>query len=301
MTAKYFDEDFSWEEHARVIESSPSILLELPPVLETSIDSFLSASLNSTDAIVDESGGALSVQDAKWNNFYDHHEEGMIYKPRRYLLPEFSEFWNNPNLNVIVEVGCGYGCTCFPIMKVFHGHKYIATDCSDKALQIFSNKLTTSEKSYESKVHTMLWDITEPPSSLLLEECKGAKLLLSIFALSAVAPVHHKACMVHFARLLHTDSEQAAFILFRDYGLYDMTMFRHRVRFDDRLFARQDRTLCYYFSLEYLRSVVEEAGLRVVELKYATVINRNRKTNEEMHRVFVHGVFAKCSSEEERR
>lgn len=283
-SARYFDEDFDWNEHARSIESS-GVLMSLPPLTDLQINI-------EAPNVEGTSEPLSSVQDDNWNSFFDSHEEGMIYKPRRYLIPEFGSYWEKEHLDSILEVGCGYGCACFPIMSKFPSKRYIATDCSAKALEIFSNKLSTMDASIRERVDVQLWDITESPSPTIVEISNGVGIILSVFALSAVPPSHHLSCLQRFTQLLSSTSDEG-YILFRDYGMYDMTMFRHRIRLEDNLFARQDQTLCYYFSLEYLANLVAQCGLRVVELKYATVINRNRKTNEEMRRVFVHGVFAK--------
>ena len=80
-------------------------------------------------------------------------------------------------------------------------------------------------------------------------------------------------------------------ILFRDYGVCDMTMYRHHTRHSERLFVRSDGTLAYYFDLDYLRSIAAAAELRVEELEYATVRLQNRKTGQVMRRVFVHAVL----------
>lgn len=296
MSARYFDEDFDWSEHGNSI-AILSLLSTLPRITSlTTIVSPDSESISDVSASQSqlENKSSHAIQDANWNNFYDHHEEGMIYKPRRYLLAEFESYWKNDQLRTVLEVGCGYGCSCFPILRAVDSiQQYIATDCSEKALDIFSSKLNSTESTSQHRVNTFLWDITEVPPPPLIELSRGIKIILSVFALSAVAPQHHRACFEHFIQLLDCSPDQDAYILFRDYGLYDMTMFRHRVRLDDYLFARQDGTLCYYFSLEYLREIVENAGLQIVELKYATIINRNRKTGEEMRRVFLHGVFSK--------
>lgn len=282
-SARYFDSDFDWNDHARSIEENRECLASLPPITDDGIGGIATSLENVKN----------DAQDENWNSFYDNHEEGMIYKPRRYLQQEFASYLSNRSYSVMLEVGCGYGCSCFPVLQIFQGRTFVATDSSEKALEILGNKLECSSQQIKDRVVTMLWDITQGPPLETLRPIGGVNLLLSIFALSAVPRSMHKQCMLHFSQVLHATEDQPAFILFRDYGLYDMTMFRHRTRLEDRLFARQDGTFCYYFSLDYLQNLAEESGLQVLELKYATVINRNRKTGEEMRRVFVHAVFAK--------
>ncbi len=47
-------------------------------------------------------------------------------------------------------------------------------------------------------------------------------------------------------------------------------------------FVNEDGILCSYFSLEYMQSIAEQAGLKIKELHYATVIIKNRKTRQEL-------------------
>jgi hypothetical protein len=93
-------------------------------------------------------------------------------------------------------------------------------------------------------------------------------------------------------------TSRSGVILFRDYGVHDMTMYRHSVRHGETFFRRNDTTLAFYFDLEYIREIAEKAGLQCLELEYATVSVRNRKENckqsqKQMDRVFVHAVLAK--------
>ena len=84
--------------------------------------------------------------------------------------------------------------------------------------------------------------------------------------------------------------------LFRDYGIHDMTMYRHRVRQGEFLFHRTDNTIAYYFDKSYLGNIAKQAGLEPVELDYATVCVVNKKTGAKMNRVFLHAVFKLVSA-----
>lgn len=61
----------------------------------------------------------------------------------------------------------------------------------------------------------------------------------------------------------------------------------------DPVFVRGEGTIARFFSIEAARSLFESVGFDTLELRYCTVYNRNRKTGQEMKRVFVHGVFRK--------
>lgn len=110
-----------------------------------------------------------------------------------------------------------------------------------------------------------------------------------VFALSAVHPRNHLISLLN----IYEQLSEGSYVLFRDYGIHDMTMYRHNIRHDENLYERSDGTLSYYFDIDYFTSLAMEANFDVIEIKYATVINRNRKTRVEMKRVFLHAVLQK--------
>ncbi len=64
-------------------------------------------------------------------------------------------------------------------------------------------------------------------------------------------------------------------------------------RLAERLYARQDGTLAYFFNLQDIKERAAAAGFEAVELKYACVYNRMHKEGGVVlvERAFVHGVF----------
>lgn len=249
------------------------------------------------EPVINEEGEAAS-----WQTFFSSHSTGQIYKPRRYICKEFKNYLSASHIQSVLEVGCGYGCTMFPLLEQYSFH-YVATDYATKALEI----LQEHPLYIPSRTLCEPWDITLPPPERLLSiDSLGNQMILCIFALSAVQPQSHAQSFEHMKQLLlyakQKDDEairdnkdtcnREYCILFRDYGEYDMTMFRHKIRYHEYGYQRHDGTYCYYFSEEYLRNLVTSVGLQVKELSYATVINKNRKTKQNLHRVFMHGVFA---------
>ncbi|CAI5468194.1 unnamed protein product [Closterium sp. Yama58-4] len=106
---------------------------------------------------------------------------------------------------------------------------------------------------------------------------------LCIFTLSALHPDH----MLHALRQIRSVLAPGGLLLFRDYGVFDMVMFR------DRLYERGDGTLAYFFSVEEVRVLMGAAGFECEEVEYCCVRNENRRKGREMKRVWVHGVFRK--------
>ena len=208
-----------------------------------------------------------------WNHFYSNKK--YAYQLRHYIYLEFLSFFNNPQVKVVSEVGCGHGSTMFPLLSKLPHIQYIATDYSDVALNMLS---TLAAKEIESnRVVTSLWDIaTDPACTQFSDRCD---LVLSIFVLSAIDPSQHVSSLRHLSSALRPGGR----VLLRDYALYDMTAFRHR-RLAEHTFARQDGTLCTYFSLESLSRAARDAGLLVEEASYACVRNVNRKTGAVLKR-----------------
>lgn len=204
---------------------------------------------------------------------------------RMYISTEFNRWLMaiNEEQGTLVEVGCGHGSTMFPLLQTYLYISYLATDISSSALEL----LQRDTRYNPTRAQLQLWDPALAPMccSVLSPKLLGCLL---IFTLSAVYPDHHKDFMLNVISSLARDSV----ILFRDYGLYDMTMFRHGSPVHGtKCFRRKDGTLSFYFELNYVRNLVESCGLEIIELNYATVRLKNRRTGQDLHRVFVHGVF----------
>jgi SAM-dependent methyltransferase len=159
---------------------------------------------------------------------------------------------------------------------------FIGTDFSQNALEIFAQHPNFDL----NRTRLLCWDVLNPfphPSSMSVDA------VLLIFALSAIHPADHSIALQNISNVLCSGS----YVLFRDYGVYDMTMFRHTKRLGENLYERSDGTLSYYFDIQYLENLASSCGFQVVEIKYATVLNRNRKSGIEMRRVFLHAVLQK--------
>lgn len=245
--------------------------------------------------VADTSSSLNSMYSEKWNTFYSNHTSGKFFKPRRYLTVEFQNYLQAYGSgSTVVEVGCGHGCSMFPIIESYQMN-YIATDCAAEVLPI----LESNSKFNPERCAGGLWDVTEPAPEQLLSLIRNPVLaVIAVFALSAVHPDKHVQSLINMRSILSNmprsgdEDSKTGVILFRDYGIHDMTMYRHKKRYSDRLFGRADGTLAYYFDVDYMRSIAAAAGLHVVELEYATVRTENRKANSVMHRVFVHAVLS---------
>lgn len=91
-------------------------------------------------------------------------------------------------------------------------------------------------------------------------------------------------------------------LLFRDYGLYDHAMFRfarqRQHKLSENFYVRQDGTRAYFFSIEYLRNLLNECQYDIEDIAYVFKETVNVKEDICVPRVFVQGKFKKRKSDE---
>ncbi|XP_058744194.1 uncharacterized protein LOC131616770 [Vicia villosa] len=309
--AEYFCKDFEWEQLRSEIESNPSLCHHF--------DSSSSSSSQSPQSDVQA-----------WKQFHIRHSSGKFFKERRYLLKEFPQLLSSPaNYNPrLLEVGCGNGSTVLPILRENKDVIVYACDCSDETLdraKEIINVNANGDESFKHRFRTFCCDVSTNgfPNWLACNPCRenylqkqsdvkednglnvkescssegfdccvgGVDFVTLIFTLSAVPlermPRSIKEC---FSVL-----KPGGMVLFRDYGLYDMTMLRFepdkRVGF--REYMRSDGTRSYFFCLNTVRNLFLGAGFIELELDYCCVKSVNRKKGKSMQRVWVHGKFQK--------
>jgi SAM-dependent methyltransferase len=254
-----------------------------------------------------------------WGKFYTSHASARVYQPRRYIYTEFLEYFrrgtssenkktsadavDNVSLTLssatsdvsffsldlcIFEVGCAHGCTIFPLLEKFHpSTKFIATDFCPQALEIFKNNALFDE----ARISLYELDLCCPDAELMSSFSSRADFLLATFVLSAINPIHYVNCFRNMNRICKIGS----YLLFRDYAFHDLTMYRHKKRYDERLFRRADNTYAFYFTKEDIEQFASTSGFIVEEMYYATVLNKNRRSNLSMKRVFLHAVLKKIA------
>ncbi|KAK2402618.1 Methyltransferase family protein [Trifolium repens] len=315
VAAEYFSNDFDWEELRSEIESNPS--------LRYHFESFSSSS----------SSQSPQSDVHVWKQFHTRHSTGKFYKERRYLLKEFPELLSSSPSNSnpkLLEVGCGNGSTILPILRANKNIVVYACDCSDETLEKAKEIITANAVDlFKHHFHTFCCDISTNgfPNWLACHTCRdqflqkqscclsdykednglqlrdscssdefdrcvgGVDFITLIFTLSAV-PLER---MPRSIKECFTVLKPGGMVLFRDYGLYDMTMLRFesdkRVGF--REYMRSDGTRSYFFCLNTVRNLFLDAGFIELELDYCCVKSVNRKKGKSMRRVWVHGKFQK--------
>ncbi len=117
-----------------------------------------------------------------------------------------------------------------------------------------------------------------------------------IFVLSAISPENHFQCL----EKIFSQMEHDSYFYFRDYARYDLAQVRLAKRTDSKLkddfYLKTDGTRVYYFSEEYLRSLLEQAGFEILELGNHYRVIKNKKEGLEMNRVWIQGICRKNSS-----
>ncbi|BBN18899.1 hypothetical protein MPTK1_8g06430 [Marchantia polymorpha subsp. ruderalis] len=319
----FYSCDFDWQELREEIEGARS-----PEVGSTGIDVILEAE-RSRGA----DGGKPAFCPSAWEAFHRNHSKALFFKERRYLVKEFPELVDNPRAISVLEVGCGTGSSVAPILRANKNATCYGCDCSaaalDRAELLVAGQAGLLE-SQNKKFRPFLCDISVQsfPSWLCCSSCRatslqscgpsqddngvnsrstsaeqmqqssegsccvgGVSIVMLIFTLSAIPLERMRHVLAECAAVLRPGGH----LLFRDYGLYDMTMLRFpsAQKLADRLYFRKDGTLSYFFSLEVVRELLTSVGLVEEELQYACVQLVNRRKQVPMKRVWVHAKFTK--------
>jgi len=368
---QYFDSDFSFEDHA----------LECSQQKQRDNNTSTKQLTENDEALLPQS------QSNAWNAFHTNHSAGNFYKARRYLTKSFpciQQYFtkytqpqgNNDDdqeedihqrttitqkneerddVRIILEIGCGSGSSCIPIMKqcaemeecstaieeendidirrillacdsssvavdttkryiakFIEKEKETADDNTKKSSDILFDAFVSDPSLKDEEVDTsFLQDVTAAYEKLMSKEGKQkdnnciikfekgiAGIVVMVFVLSAVTPPR----VDRFLEQVYETTIPGGLVCFRDYGLYDMPMLRFdddanvtcsTEMSDDQVFVRGEGTIARFFSTETTKHLFESAGFETVECRYCTVFNNNRKTGQQLKRVFVHGIFKK--------
>jgi len=88
-----------------------------------------------------------------------------------------------------------------------------------------------------------------------------------------------------------------AIICFRDYAIYDEAQLRFsnsgNHKLGENLYVRQDGTMSYFFSIEYLKHLFEEHGFKTLHIEYVQRETTNRAMEMALDRKFLQAKFEK--------
>ena len=94
---------------------------------------------------------------------------------------------------------------------------------------------------------------------------------------------------------IHKVLKQNGLLIFRDYAINDMAMFRFKqgTKINDRHYLRQDGTTTYFFTLEEMKILVESVGFVVEKNELIERRTVNKKENVDVPRIFLQGKYRK--------
>lgn len=170
-----------------------------------------------------------------WDIFYKNNGN-RFFKDRHWTSREFSELLgNNNHQKQILEIGCGVGNLIYPLLADGLNAMFHACDFSPRAIECLK-----SNPSYDpSVINAFTCDIVTDELITKIPE-NSLDMVTAIFVLSAIHPDNHWKVVSKIYKLLKNEG----FLLFRDYGIYDMAQLRfkpgHKIL--DNFYMRQDGT-----------------------------------------------------------
>lgn len=176
-----------------------------------------------------------------WDIFY-RNNGNRFFKDRHWTTREFSELLGDSHQKKhILEIGCGVGNFIYPLLADGLNVMFYACDFSPRAIECLK-----SNPSYNSSViNAFTCDIIT--DELMTKIPKNSlDMVTAIFVLSAIHPDNHQIVISNIYKLL----KHGGLLLFRDYGIYDMTQLRFKPghKIDDNFYMRQDGTRYFFFN-----------------------------------------------------
>lgn len=223
-----------------------------------------------------------------WELFYKRNED-RFFKDRHWTTREFQELTSGDrnDKRVLLEIGCGVGNFVFPLLEEDSVNFFIyACDFSRKAVEIVKSK----PKYDESKIIAFQADLTDFESLSRVVEPGTVDVISLVFVLSALDPLKFQTALDNVSKLLKPDG---GLLMFRDYGLHDMAMFRFKpgTKVKERHYVRHDGTMTYFFTLDEMAEMAAKAGFKVEVNDYVTRRTINVKENIDVQRIFVQGKY----------
>jgi len=235
----------------------------------------------------------IAPDSGAWDGFYATHSN-RFFLPRNYLPACFPVILS-PGLGaepLILECGSGNGANVLSLLSVLSsGARIFAADASQASLDALALSPSCYAAVESKRLTLLLWDITTAPPPALLPHAGAAApktaLALLFFTLSAVSPALHLDALKNVCAVLEPGKGQ---LCFRDYGYGDIAQLRFgsTLALSRSTHQRPDGTLSHYFTLPEISALMEAAGFSVLELDFHLVENVNRKTGQNLKRVFLH-------------
>jgi methyltransferase-like protein 6 len=223
-------------------------------------------------------------QQRNWDIFYKQNTTNF-FKDRHWMTIEFPLLLKNGTPRIIFEVGCGVGNALYPIIHTNPDfYKAHCCDFSKRAVDF----VIANEQFDPERINAFVLDLTKDDVLQHVEE-QSVDIITCIFVLSAIPPEKFDFAI----KQLWSCLKPGGYILFRDYGKYDLAQMRFKKDnyVDNDLYARHDGTFSYFFSKEFINQRCSDRFM--VEVDYVEKVVVNRNLNLEMKRVFVQGKLIK--------
>ncbi len=258
--------------------------------------------INNTDApAVSPFWQEKYVKDSQknWNLFYKRNKDNF-FKDRHWTTREFEVLLQKDSY-VLFEMGCGVGNFLLPLLESCPNATFIGCDVSSKAIELLSSHPVYIEN--KSRCTVFVADISSSPltppnepmppffTGLEVQRKAGVDIVSLIFVLSAFHPKHHEQVVRNAWWVLKSGGR----LLFRDYARSDhaQSRFGNDRKLQTDLYVRQDGTLAFFFTLEYIEDLFQRVGFQKLENQCVHRKTVNHKDSLDVDRVFVQSQWEK--------
>jgi methyltransferase-like protein 6 len=237
-----------------------------------------------------------------WDEFYKTHRKNF-FKDRHYMEDEFSELKAIKASNTkatLLEAGCGVGNSVFPLLEAIPSLNIYCCDFSPTAIRLVG----THDSYSKSRCCTFVCDLSSKEESKIMDEKilqehslddhgEGVDLAMMMFCLSAIHPDKMEIAINNVANVM----KKGGVLWFRDYAENDGAQLKFDVksRISQNFYVRGDGTRSYFFKVDELNALMGKCGLYPVneDVRIIERVMMNRKTNNKMHRAWIHGRYQK--------
>ncbi|XP_050532135.1 tRNA N(3)-methylcytidine methyltransferase METTL6 [Daktulosphaira vitifoliae] len=223
-----------------------------------------------------------------WDIFYKRNGD-RFFKDRHWTTREFTDIARlNNDKKQILEIGCGVGNFIYPLLTDGLNADFYACDFSPRAIEC----LKSNPFYNPSIIKAFTCDIVNDKLQSVIPK-NSLDIVTSIFVLSAINPDNHQKVVQNIHEVLKNGGR----VLFRDYGLHDMTQLRFKPghKISENFYMRQDGTRSYFFSIDYLHKLFTENGFKELSNKYVCKRTINIKEEIDVPRRFIQATFFKQS------
>lgn len=181
-----------------------------------------------------------------WDKFYLRNQDNF-FKNRKWLTHEFPEVEECLHADAgekrIMEIGCGVGNSISPLIENNSNpllHIY-GLDFSPRAVNMVRGKF---QEVPIGRVSAHLWDVTSENLPPVISPA-SIDIVLLVFVFSALDPSQWEKAL----QSLHKMIRPGGYVLFRDYGRYDLAQLRFpKARWlEENFYCRGEGTRVYFF------------------------------------------------------